>query len=83
MNQVDVLTVLEECGAYVDDAAQFPEQFKAGVVKRHQRDYAQSRVAVAWLIASATEAAKQLRANGCDGHAAHLTAAITRCGVDA
>lgn len=45
-----VLAVLEACEAYVDDAAQFPEQFKRGVVKRHQREYRQARAAVAGAV---------------------------------
>lgn len=31
----DLLDALEAAQAYVDDAANFPEQFKPGVVRRH------------------------------------------------
>ena len=48
--KVDVLAVLEAVEAYVDDAAQFPEQFKPGVVKRHQAQFREARAAVAELI---------------------------------
>ena len=54
-NKIDVLAVMDECRAYVDDAAQFPEQFKPGVVKRHQRQYIEARAAVAELIEAASE----------------------------
>lgn len=53
---MNVLAALDDCGAYVDDAAGFPEQFKPGVVKRHQQQYAKARAAIAELI----EATKQL-----------------------
>ena len=52
-NKIDALAVMDECRAYVDDAAQFPEQFKPGVVKRHQRQYIEARAAVAELIEAA------------------------------
>lgn len=50
---VDANEVLEACGAYVDDAACFPEQFKPGVVKRHQRQYAQARAAIEAVLQAA------------------------------
>lgn len=55
--RINVRAVLEACSAYVDDAACFPEQFKPGLVKRHQREYADAIAAVAELI----EATKELR----------------------
>lgn len=45
-----MLAVMERCEAYVDDAAEFPEQFKPGVVKRDQREYRIARDDVAELI---------------------------------
>lgn len=53
--KVDVLDTLERCQAYVDDAVGFPEQFKPGVVKRDQKQYAKSRDAIAELIAAVEE----------------------------
>lgn len=44
------LMVLEICQSYVDDAAQFPEQFKPGVVKAHQKAYAQAQADLAELL---------------------------------
>ena len=50
MASASVLETLEACEAYVDDAAQYPEQFKPGVVKRHQAQYREARATVAELI---------------------------------
>lgn len=52
-DNVNVLDALERCQAYVDDAAAFPELFKPGVVKRDQRQYVESRDAIAKLIMAA------------------------------
>jgi len=49
---VDVLAAMEAAQAYVDDAASFPEQFKPGVVKLHQKQLLDARSAMAELIKS-------------------------------
>lgn len=55
----DVLAVMERCEAYVDDAAQFPEQFKPGVVKRDQRQYREALAAVAEAFDTIKEGKRQ------------------------
>lgn len=52
---VGVIRVLEDCGAYVDDASCFPEQFKPGVVKRDRERYRKAIADVAELIEAASE----------------------------
>ncbi|NID14381.1 hypothetical protein [Luteibacter yeojuensis] len=61
--EVDVVTVMETCEAYVDDAAQFPEQFKPGVVARHQRQYKQARDAVSEAVVNLKGAKDALSQN--------------------
>lgn len=87
--RIDVLAVMEACSAYVDDAAQFPEQFKPGVVKRHQREYNEARAAVAELIEAAKEhtlfLGSALRLFRCDedfieAQSERLNSAIVRAG---
>jgi hypothetical protein len=48
--RIDALATLYAVQAYMDDAAMFPEYFKPGTVRGHQRDYAALKVAVEELI---------------------------------
>ena len=82
--KVDVLAVLEAVEAYVDDAAQFPEQFKPGVVKRHQAQFREARAAVAELIEDATLALELLESENLgDSYAAGiLRKSLARVGGD-
>lgn len=50
--RIDAFATLAAVQAYMDDAAMFPEHFKPGVVRGHQRDYARLREALDELLAA-------------------------------
>ena len=79
---VDVLAVIERCQAYVDDAAQFPEQFKPGVVQRDQREYREAFAAVAQFQRDVQASLAMLAADGLEDApvAGFLRAALARAG---
>lgn len=53
--RIDALSTLDAVQAYMDDAAMFPEHFKPGVVRQHQRDYAKLKAAVDELLTASSE----------------------------
>lgn len=48
--RIDAPATLNAVQAYMDDAAMFPEHFKPGVVRGHQRDYARLKAAIDELL---------------------------------
>jgi hypothetical protein len=70
--RIDALTTLDAVQAYMDDAAMFPEHFKPGTVRGHQRDYAALKDAIEELII----ASKAFQSNMSGGNQARWNRAV-------